>query len=410
MLTADVDLTRFGERHEAAIDGIIRGTRPLVVWTAPGRGGKGAAVAKGIVGRALRRKIRGEGNGQVLLGAFSVGSFKAANEGYLKAAAQHYGLPIRAVGGERAGYEISDPYIRFFLYGGGDKARWQPVMGLTADLAWIDEATLCNKQFIELARTRLTYQPGSKMVLTQNASYPRHWIKEAYIDGADDKVRVINTALEDNIHLSPETIAEFYRNRHSRYGQLVLNEWVAQEGLVYHLPPTAVVDHLEDVRGGFVVIDPGIASVTAALHIVPRGDEWIVNDEYYWDTRGDHGLPRVSDAQHWENIRAKGWEPDIVIVDPADPGFIQTVRERGQPTWDAVKGKEAGIRGLNDALLRGDLFFAKRCYNLISEAYTHAFKEGTMTPEAGNDHALDCGEYFVATVMQQPQTGFRIIV
>ena len=99
-------------------------------------------------------------------------------------------------------------------------------------------------------------------------------------------------------------------------------------GLIYPIDLSHTVDEpFEPV--GRVFLDAGTAGVTAALLYVPRGDGWLVADEYYHDANKE-GQPTMGSIL--TGLRRRAGIPLSWDVDPAAASFIAAeLRRRSQP-------------------------------------------------------------------------------
>ena len=211
---------------------------------------------------------------------------------YLRDAAEHYGLTLNRKGGESTGYILksgNQTIATIHVAGGGDRSSWTYIRGLTVDSVWIDEATVCDEQFIKVAEERISFD-GGVIILTQNADAPTHWIKTEWIDPEHDSTALLTAQFGDNFYYSQEQLEhQLAQNQDTAYWQRAFgNQWAGNEGLVYPIPNFAIVEPKFPTSGkpvGDVFLDPGAGSITAAILVqrMPNGEFWIV-DEYYHDS------------------------------------------------------------------------------------------------------------------------------
>lgn len=394
------------------LDGLLPGQRKClrlvmsqdwkrVIWFGSIRSGKGVGVANALMHLALRRWADGTGVNQYAVAGATAGSFMRNNENYLMQAAEHIGSKLTPVGGPKPGYILEPGIARFYLFGGGNTRSFHPVRGLDLDGAWIDEATLCDKQFVQTCEERLSY-PQSQIILSTNTDAPSHFIKTEWIDEpaergdlrypAWEKTRIIATDFHENTYYPEEQRQHFLAQNpaSTNYQRAIMNIWAGAEGLVYPIPTESVVD-VDTPLIGDVFIDPATAGRTAALLFVkrPQGG-YIVADEYYHD--GDK-QGRLTDAEHWSRIKGK-WDIGNVWVDPAAANFRAVISRDDKTPRLANNAWLAGVQITNNALFGGDLTIHRRCANLISCCAGLQYNaRGTNSLPGTPDDLPDCLRY-----------------
>ena len=141
---------------------------------------------------------------------------------------------------------------------------------------------------------------------------------------------------------------------------------------------------------GMIIVDPGPASVTAALLIVEKPYGYLVADEYHWD-RDRQGL--LTDQEHYDKITAK-WLGYRWEIDPASGGFDALVRRKGQSVRNAINDIEEGIKSVLNGLYSGKLKInGKNCPHLLQTCAAYEFHPDTGKPIKRNDHLPDCLRY-----------------
>ena len=96
---------------------------------------------------------------------------------------------------------------------------------------------------------------------------------------------------DENFHYSQERWGYIKRNNapsSAMYKRMVQNVWAPNGGVIYPIGLDHVVKEPFSPVGR-VFLDAGTAGVTAALLYTPRGDGWLVADEYYHDANRDRG-------------------------------------------------------------------------------------------------------------------------
>ena len=370
------------------------------IWIGGARGGKGVGAANALILWAIHRYHHQRGNNTYILAGASANSFAANNESYLIDAARWHGLTMRYRGGARPHYDLGG-IIKFHLFGGGNKRSYALVRGLTADGCWIDEVTLCDRAFVEQCELRLTFA-ASPIILTSNADKPGHWLKTDWIDAERADTLVMQSGAADNQHLDLQRKEFLYSQNPNTasYKRYVLNQWANEEGLIFPIPDYAIVPNVPGYTGE-VFVDPGTAGTTAALLVVKRPDGGhCIAGEYYWN--GDR-QGRITEAEHWQNIKAKGWKITRAYVDPAAASFHQMMMQVGDTPFPCDNRYQEGVTITNNLLYSGDLTISRDCVNLLAECGGLQWNAQESRPLPGPDHAADCMRY-AAIQIKPPET------
>lgn len=135
---------------------------------------------------------------------------------------------------KRSKYEIHIGKQVYHIVGGGNVASQDKIQGITASGVLADEVVLYNEDFIDQMVTRCSVT-GSKIWMTCNPDGPKHKVKVAYLDLAEEiKLFPIHMTMEDNPGLDP-LIRESLEKQFTGvfYDRYILGKWVRAEGLVY---------------------------------------------------------------------------------------------------------------------------------------------------------------------------------
>ena len=130
-----------------------------------------------------------------ILGATSAGTLQT---NILKELTEKYGIDFKF-----------DKHGNFTLFGvyivttfTGTVAGLRSIRGMTAYGAYINEATLANKEVFDEIRKRCSGL-GARIICDTNPDHPNHWLKKDYIDKADNKNIIANHfTVFDNIFLN----------------------------------------------------------------------------------------------------------------------------------------------------------------------------------------------------------------
>ncbi len=137
----------------------------------------------------------------------------------------------------------SEPHIdigsnTYYLFGANTEAAQDSLQGLTAAGAYLDEAALFPKSFIDQAIARCSVD-GWKIWMNCNPAGPHHFICEEYLEPEEakrKKVYHLHFTMDDNLSISPKRKRE-YKNAWPHgsvfYKRFILGLWVAADGLIY---------------------------------------------------------------------------------------------------------------------------------------------------------------------------------
>lgn len=197
----------------------------------------------------------------------------------------------------------------YYLYGANTEAAQDALQGLTAAGAYLDEAALFPKSFVDQAVARCSVD-GWKFWMNCNPEGPHHYIREEYLSSDEmkkKKVYHLHFTMDDNLSISPKRKEE-YRNAWPHgsvfYKRFILGLWVAADGLIYQQFADNVNDYLitskwlleKDERGrlkneiAYAVIGVDFGGTKSAHSFTLTGftkgfKQVVVLDEYYCKKR-----------------------------------------------------------------------------------------------------------------------------
>ena len=126
----------------------------------------------------------------------------------------------------------------YYLYGANTEASQDALQGLTAAGAYLDEAALFPRSFIDQAVGRCSVD-GWKFWMNCNPAGPHHFIKEEFLNPEEmrkKKVYHLHFTMDDNLSISQKRKEE-YKNAWPHgsvfYKRFILGQWVAADGLIY---------------------------------------------------------------------------------------------------------------------------------------------------------------------------------
>lgn len=137
----------------------------------------------------------------------------------------------------------------YYLYGANTEAAQDALQGLTAAGAYLDEAALFPRSFIDQAIGRCSVE-NAKIWMNCNPAGPHHFIREEFLlpeVAKKKKVYHLHFKMTDNLTLSKKTL-EKYRSRWDVgsvfYKRFILGLWVSAEGLIYQQFADNVGDYI----------------------------------------------------------------------------------------------------------------------------------------------------------------------
>ncbi|MGW4695164.1 PBSX family phage terminase large subunit [Kitasatospora cineracea] len=300
------------------------------------------------------------------------------------------------------------------LIGAADARAEGRLRGLTAALAYVDEATLIPEGFWNQLLGRLSV-PGARLFATTNPDGPSHWLKKRFIDRAHElDLRSWHFTLDDNPSLAPAYVASLKQEYVGLwYRRFIDGAWVQAEGAVYDMwqPDTMVVDVLPQMQRLLGVgIDYGTVNAFSALLLGLGVDGRLyVVSEYRHDSRVTRR--QLTDAQYSQGLRdwLAGFEghPEWLFVDPSAASFMTQLWADGvQGVARAQNDVLDGIRSVSVALGSGRLLVHRSCRGLIDELPGYSWDDsaaarGEDKPLKVDDHSVDALRYVLHSTAHQ---------
>lgn len=378
------------------------GDAEVICWTGPYRSGKGIGTAVALIRLALRNLRLNRGNHQYYVAAQSAGSFVRNNGAYIQDICEQAGLSVKLVAGGLYPHYLIGDVIKLFLFGGGTARSAMMARGPTIHSAWIDEATLCQPDFIRTVHSRFSFDGGT-LFLTQNADSPSNYIKVEYIDAPKPRWCIINGTFYDNPHYPDSQRRRVLDdpNKGSFYQRMVDNLWVGVEGLIYPIGQEHIVDDAVPLVG-YAAIDAGTAGTTAGLLFAKTDYGYLIADEYY-HKRDNDGM--LSEQEHLRRMQVKWRIRQWRIDRAAAPMRADAVYGGLAATPSEGRRVIEGVQLVNNALAMGKLRIHRRCANLIREAGGLIWNLSMTGPKLGlDDHAADAMRYGVEWLMPEVQS------
>jgi PBSX family phage terminase large subunit len=303
------------------------------------------------------------------------------------------------------------------LIGASDVRAEGRLRGLTACLAYADEATLMPQGFWTQLLARLSV-PGARLLATTNPDNQAHWLRKDYILREGElNLRHWHFALDDNPSLTPEYVAAIKaENVGIWFRRNVLGEWCSAEGAIYDMwdPGRHVVDIMPPISKWIALgIDHGTTAPFAAILLgLGVNRKLYLAAEWRYDSRQAHR--QMTDTEYSRKIREflaqvpipatqiRGVQPHYVVVDPAAAGFRTQLASDGMNPVLANNAVLDGIRCVSSLLALGHLMVHRSCVGLANEIGGYAWDDraaqmGEDKPVKVDDHSCDAARYALFT-------------
>lgn len=317
----------------------------------------------------------------------------------------------------------------FYVFGGKDESSQDLVQGVTLAGFFFDEAALMPESFFDQATTRCSVE-GAKIWINCNPAGPIHWLKQDWIDKAQEKHLLhLHFIMDDNLSLS-ERVKETYKRRYTGvfYDRYILGLWSVAEGIIYDMwdPDRHIVpaEKVKDLFTGtsYISCDYGTQNPTTwALWTKLKDGRWYCQREYYYSGREKEKQKTdedyVKDFIEW--IGSDKY--NAFILDPSAASFKAALERKGVKVIKAKNQVLDGIREQGALLQEGKLIYSPDCKRTAAEYAVYAWDpkardRGEDKPLKVNDHAMDRDRYMVNTIISDKgkvivkdkrRTGFR---
>ncbi|HFH9833957.1 TPA: PBSX family phage terminase large subunit [Streptococcus suis] len=342
--------------------------------------------------RAKRNaKSCGVDNPMYILGATSAGTLQT---NILKELSEKYGIDFKF-----------DKHGNFTLFGvyvvttfTGSVAGLRAIRGMTAYGAYINEATLANKEVFDEIRKRCSGL-GARIICDTNPDHPNHWLKKDYIDKADDKRIIANHfTIFDNTFLNQRytenIIATTPSGMFTERG--IYGRWVSGEGAVYR-----------DFKENMLISGDDIP--TDDITIYYAGVDWGYEHHGSIVVCGQTADGRVylleehsaqyQEIDYWvevaQDIKSR-YGNIYFYADSARPEHVARFEREHLKCVNADKSVLSGIEQVAKLMKQGRFFVcSEKVEKFKDEIYQYVWNEKTGAPEKKNDDVLDALRYAI---------------
>lgn len=304
------------------------------------------------------------------------------------------------------GHEFNfDRHGNFTLFGvyvvttfTGSIAGLKAIRGMTSYGAYINEATLANKEvFDEIIKRCSGY--GARIICDTNPDHPKHWLKVNYIDKADGKRIIANHfTIYDNSFLNKRYVDNLINATPSGvfFERGIYGRWVIGEGAVYRdfkeesyissdeVPYDKITKYYAGVDWGY----EHYGSIVV-LGKTPDGVVYLIEEH----------AQQYKEIDYWVDI-ARGIKArygDIVFYcDSARPEHVARFMNEKLKAINANKSVISGIEQVAKLMKTNKLFIVSdKVSKFKDEVYQYVWNERSGEPEKHDDDVLDALRYAI---------------
>lgn len=290
----------------------------------------------------------------------------------------------------------------------GSIAGLKAIRGMTSYGAYINEATLANKEvFDEIIKRCSGY--GARIICDTNPDHPKHWLKVNYIDKADGKRIVANHfTIYDNSFLNKRYVDNLVNATPSGvfFERGIYGRWVIGEGAVYRdfkeesyissdeVPYDKITKYYAGVDWGY-----GHYGAIVVLGKTPDGDVFLIEEH----------AKQYKEIDYWVDIALgikERYGNITFYCDSARPEHIARFYNEKLKAISANKSVISGIEQVAKLMKMNKLFIVSdKISKFKDEVYQYVWNERSGEPEKHDDDVLDALRYAIYSeeVMTKPK-------
>lgn len=247
-----------------------------------------------------------------------------------------------------------------------------------------------------------------QITLSFNPWNERHWLKRRFFDVEEYNVYAITTNYLINEFLGDddkELFEHMKQNNPRRYKIEGLGDWGIAEGAVFdnwyvHAFDKTEIIQRDGIKSAFgldfgYTVDPTAAPASL---VDWKNKELFIFDEIYKKS--------LLNNQIADEIKAKGWQKELIIADAAEPKSIAELKRLGiKRIVKADKGKDSVNSGIQ-FLQQFKIFIHPSCTNAINEFSNYVWardKDGRMLNKPADEfnHLIDALRYSVEPIRKR---------
>lgn len=290
----------------------------------------------------------------------------------------------------------------------GSIAGLKAIRGMTSYGAYINEATLANKEvFDEIIKRCSGY--GARIICDTNPDHPKHWLKVNYIDKADGKRIVANHfTIYDNSFLNKRYVDNLVNATPTGvfFERGIYGRWVIGEGAVYrdfkeesyissdNVPYDKITKYYAGVDWGY-----GHYGAIVVLGKTPDGDVFLIEEH----------AKQYKEIDYWVDIALgikERYGNITFYCDSARPEHIARFYNEKLKAISANKSVISGIEQVAKLMKTNKLFIVSdKVSKFKDEVYQYVWNERSGEPEKHDDDVLDALRYAIYSeeVMTKPK-------
>lgn len=309
------------------------------------------------------------------------------------------------------GHEFKfDKHGNFTLFGvyvvttfTGSIAGLKSIRGMTAYGAYINEATLANKEVFDEIKKRCSGR-GARIICDTNPDHPKHWLKVDYIDKADDKTIIANHfTIFDNNFLTQSYVDNLIATTPSGMfaERGIHGRWVIGEGAVYRdFSEDCYISvgevPIDEIVGYFAGVDWGYDhhGVIVVCGKTADGRIYLLEEVARQYQEIDFWVDVAKDMKQRYGSKLKFW------ADSARPEHVARFQREGLNCHNAKKAVLSGIEEVAKLMKQGRFFVVSdKVSKFKDEVYQYVWDERSGMPQKHDDDVLDALRYAVYSSM-----------
>lgn len=296
-----------------------------------------------------------------------------------------------------------DRYGNFYMFGvyvvttfTGNVGGLKAIRGMTAYGAYINEATLANKEVFDEIIKRCSGD-GARVILDTNPDHPNHWLKKDYIDKADDdKIIQNHFTVFDNNFLNDRYVNNLINATPSGVftERGIYGRWTSGEGAVYtdFDAKKHYVDTLPPMKEYYCGVDWGYEHWGSIVVMGETEDGTVYLIEEYAEQH--------KEIDYWvdvaRNIQNRYFNRIPFYCDSARPEHVARFSREGFKATNANKRVLSGIEEVAKLLKIDKLLVLESAVTKFKdEIYQYVWNKKTGEPVKEHDDVLDSIRYAI---------------
>lgn len=275
--------------------------------------------------------------------------------------------------------------------------------GFTAYGAYINEASLCNRQVFDEIQNRCS-KSGSHIICDSNPDIPTHWLKKDIIDNKDPNamIKSFTFTIDDNTFLAKDYVSALKASkpRGVFYDRDILGKWSTGAGIVYSdfdqktmvIPDSEIpsgLDYYAGVDWGFV---KGHENVIEVWGDDENGTSYLLDVKIGTGQYIDHWIEVAKDL-------ANKYDDGMPFYcDSARPEYVDAFYNAGLNSSNADKKVMDGIEFCSQLIKQGKIKVAESASQaFLDDIYQYQWDENKGVPVKAHDNTMDSMRYALFT-------------